>query len=87
MKGDPPEGAGAGTGAVVLAFLAGALVGAVGALLLAPRSGAATREALGGAAADAGERARRARDAAHAALAAAGQAFDEAMRRAKPPAA
>jgi gas vesicle protein len=84
VKGEAPEGAGAGL--VVLAFLAGALVGAAGALLLAPRSGAATRERLAGAAGAAGERARRARDAARAAAAAAGKAFDEAMRQAGPPA-
>lgn len=84
MKGDAAGNAGAG--AVALAFLAGALVGAVGALLLAPRSGSATREQLAGAAGTAGERARRARDAARAAAAAAGKVFEEAMRPTKPPA-
>jgi gas vesicle protein len=81
VKGEAPEGAGAGL--VVLAFLAGALVGAAGALLLAPRPGAETRERLAGAA---GERARRARDAVRAAAVAAAKAFDEAMRPVEPPA-
>jgi gas vesicle protein len=84
VKGDGPEGAGAGV--VILAFLAGALVGAAGALLLAPRPGAETRERLAGAAGAAGERARRARDAVRAAAAAAAKAFDEAMRPVEPPA-
>jgi gas vesicle protein len=72
------EGAGAGT--ILLAFLAGALVGAAGALLLAPRSGAETRARLAGAAGGARDRASRARDAARAAVTAAQAAFEEAKR-------
>jgi gas vesicle protein len=83
MRTETPEGAGAGT--VTLAFLAGALVGAVGALLLAPRSGVETRQRLGEAAGAAGERARRTRDAAGAAAAAAVKAFGDAMRDAPAP--
>ena len=41
------EGAGAGAGNVLLAFLVGALSGAAVALLYAPRSGRETREYLG----------------------------------------
>jgi gas vesicle protein len=84
MKGEPPEGA--GTGTILLAFLAGAAVGAVAALLLAPRPGAETRERLEEAVGEQAGRARRARDAARAAAAAARQAFAEAMRDAGTPA-
>jgi len=72
---------GAGAGTIVLAFLAGALVGAAGALLLAPRSGAATRAQLAGAAGSARDRGRRVREAARAAAAAAQAAFEQAMRQ------
>ncbi len=41
------EGAGAGAGNVLLAFLVGALSGAAVALLYAPKSGRETREYLG----------------------------------------
>jgi gas vesicle protein len=85
MSGASREGAGAG--AVLMAFLAGALVGAVGALLLAPRSGVETQQRLAEAAGQAGDRARRARAAARAAAAAAASAFEEAMHGSKPPAA
>jgi len=83
VSGEARGGAGAGT--VALAFLAGAAVGAVVALLLAPGSGAETRARLGEAA---GARAARARDAARAASAAAAAAqrvFTEALRDAKAP--
>jgi len=70
-------------GTVALAFLAGAVVGAVGALLLAPRSGAETRQRLGelagGVADGAAERARRTRAAALAAAQAASKTFRAAL--------
>jgi gas vesicle protein len=72
---------GAGAGAFVLAFLAGALVGAAGALLLAPRSGVEARARLAGAAGSARDRGRRIREAARAAAAAAQAAIEEAMRQ------
>ena len=71
---------GAGAGTIVLAFLAGALVGAAGALLLAPRSGAA-RAQLAGAAGSARDRGRRVREAARPAAAPAQAAFEQAMRQ------
>jgi gas vesicle protein len=79
MSGERTGGAGAGT--IALAFLAGALVGAAGALLLAPRSGAATRAQLAGAAGSARDQGRRVREAARAAAAAAQAAFEQAMRQ------
>jgi gas vesicle protein len=71
---------GPGAGALVLAFLAGALVGAAGALLLAPRSGVDARARLAGAAGGARERGRRIREAARAAAVAAQAAFEEALQ-------
>jgi len=56
-------------------------VGAAGALLLAPRSGAATRAQLAGAAGSARDQGRRVREAARAAAAAAQAAFEQAMRQ------
>ena len=65
MSDDTRRGSAATT---VLAFLAGAALGAGVALLLAPRSGKETREKLGSwldeAAGEAGERARKVREAA-----------------------
>ncbi len=76
-------GEGAGSGGVVLAFVAGAVVGAVGALLLAPRSGAETRRLIAEATGPAGARARRARDAGRAAIGAAAKVFEEAIASTK----
>ena len=85
MKGEVEPAAGAGAGTIALAFLAGALVGAVAALLLAPGTGAETRARLGEAAGEPARRARRTRDAAQAAAAAARKAFTEALRDAQAP--
>ncbi|MGC4118583.1 MAG: YtxH domain-containing protein [Myxococcales bacterium] len=74
---------GARNGTVALAFLAGAVVGAVGALLLAPHSGAETRRQLGEAAGGAAERARRLRAAAAAAATAASKTLQAAMHEKK----
>ena len=68
---------------VVLAFLAGALVGTSVALLSAPQSGSETRGAIGGWARDTGGRATRLpsalKNAYHRATDAAKRAFNEAL--------
>lgn len=84
MSAESREGAGSGT--VLLAFVAGAAVGAVAALLLAPRSGADTRQRIAGVIRDPGARARRARRSAVAAADAARNVFEEALRAARSPA-
>ena len=56
---DQATSGGAGVGGVMIAFLAGAAVGAAVALLYAPAPGTETRERLSGAARDAAEKARR----------------------------
>ncbi|TKB72816.1 MAG: YtxH domain-containing protein [Nitrospira sp.] len=61
-------------GAVGLAFLSGALIGAAAALLLAPKSGRETREQLRG-------YARRAEDGARDLAEKAGEALDRAVDR------
>jgi gas vesicle protein len=77
------EGNGYSSGHVVLAFLAGALVGTSVALLSAPQSGSETRGAIGGWARDTGGRATKLpgamRHAYRKATAAAKQAFNEAL--------
>lgn len=70
---------GFGTGAIILAFVGGALAGTAVALLLAPGSGAETRARIGGAVTGAGDQVRRARLAAAAAAGAAKEAFAEGM--------
>jgi gas vesicle protein len=69
-----------GAGGVALMFLAGALAGAAASLLMAPKSGAETRERIGDAIGQTGDQVRRARMAARAAASAAREAFSEAMR-------
>jgi gas vesicle protein len=78
VKSESTEGFGAG--AILLAFVAGALAGAGVALLLAPQAGVATRARIGDAMGQAGDQARRTREAARAAAGAAEKAFREAMR-------
>ncbi len=63
-------------GAVGLAFLSGALIGAVAALLLAPQSGRETRDQLRG-------YARRAEDNLRDLAGKAGEAIDEAVEKGK----
>lgn len=67
---------GASTGTVVLALVAGAAIGAVAALLLAPQSGRESREQLRGYARRAGEQLREAAGQA-------GEAVEEAVERGK----
>ena len=78
MISEKPNGVGAG--GIFLAFLGGALAGTAAALLLAPRSGAEARAAIGEAVDHTGDRVRRARMAAREAAAAAKEAFTDAMR-------
>jgi len=77
------DGNGYSSGHVVLAFLAGALVGTSVALLSAPQSGSETRGAIGDWARDTGGRAtklpRAMRHAYNEATAAAKRAFNEAL--------
>jgi gas vesicle protein len=79
------ETGGTGAGGLVVAFLAGVVTGTVAALLLAPRSGSETRARLGDAVGRTGARARRGREAARAAVAAAEEAFAEAMKQGAAP--
>jgi gas vesicle protein len=74
------ENGGMGAGTVILAMLGGAVAGAAAALLLAPRSGAETRAAIGDGIGEAGEQVKRARMAAREAATAAREAFTEAMK-------
>jgi gas vesicle protein len=82
-------GSGAGIGGVMVAFLAGAAVGAAVALLYAPASGEETRQKVVGATRDMAEKARRGArqvqgslgDSWQRAVDAAKDAFEDALQR------
>jgi gas vesicle protein len=71
-------------GSSFLAFLGGAAVGAVSALLFAPQSGRQTRDQMAGYVNGARQRSHQLQDALHAASEAARQAFLEAMQERLP---